>query len=137
MGFKLTGHGNIFSKASHKVEKIAKKSVPIIGAAVGFVAGAAIGGPAGAMIGAGMGMSVASQTQGVYYQNKYNRENLKLQQQAYAEQSAELQRQRQIEIEQRKRENAQLMNAVSGLSDTSYGGVDSPSISYDKYGDLG
>ncbi len=136
MGFKLTGHGNIFSKATKKVEKAAKKALPYIGAAVGATAGAFFG-PAGFAIGAGFGLSMTSQAQSSYYQNKYNRESLQLQQQAYAQQSAELQRQRQIEIEQQKRENAQLMNAVSGLSDTSYGGLDSPSLSYDKYGDLG
>ena len=31
----------------------------------------------------------------------------------------------------------QLMNAVSGLTNTSYSGVSSPTIDYDKYGDLG
>lgn len=137
MGFKLTGHGNIFSKGAKKIEKAAKKSVPYLTAAVGFVAGAAIAGPAGAAIGAGLGMSMGAQTQQMYYQNKFNQENLRLQQKAYAQQSAELERQRQIEIDQQKRENMQLMNAVTDLSNVSFGGQSSPSVSYDKYGDLG
>ena len=137
MGFKLTGHGNFFSKAGHKVEKVAKKSAPIIGAVAGGAIGFALAGPAGAAIGAGLGMSTVSQTQSMYYQNKYNQDSLRLQQQAQAEQSAELNRQKQIEIEQRKRENMQLMNAVTGLTNTSFGGESSPSVSYDKYGDLG
>lgn len=135
--------GNWFSKTYKKVRKEVKKtldikkSLPVIAGAVGFVAGAALGGPAGAMIGAGMGMSMASQGQAQYNQNKYNQANLKLQQKAYKEQSAELERQRQIEIDQQKRENMQLMNAVTDLSNVSYGGQSSPSVSYDKYGDLG
>lgn len=137
MGIKLTGHGNIFSKAGKTIEDVGKKSLPYVGAVAGGAVGFMLGGPAGLVIGASMGMSMTSQTQSQYYQQKYNREILKLQQQAYAQQSAELQRQRQIEIEQQKRENAQLMNAVTGLTDTSYGGLDSPSLSYDKYGDLG
>ena len=137
MGLKLTGHGNVFSKAKNKVESTAKKATPYLAAGAGFVIGAAVGGPAGAAIGAGMGFSMGSQMQQAYYQNKYNQESLRLQQQAYADQSAELQRQRQIEIEQRKRENQQLMNAVTDLSNVSYGGQSSPSVSYDKYGDLG
>ena len=41
------------------------------------------------------------------------------------------------EQEQQRRENEQLMNTVSGLTNTSYSGVSSPSLDYDKYGDLG
>lgn len=137
MGFKLTGHGNVFSKTVKKAETVTKKALPYIGAVAGGAIGFMVAGPAGLAIGAGMGMSMTSQAQSQYYQNKYNRESLQLQQQAYAQQSAELQRQRQIEIEQQKRENQQLMNSVTALSDTSYGGIDSPSLSYDKYGDLG
>lgn len=134
---KLFGHKGVLSKAKRKVEKGFKKASPVVGAIAGGVAGFMLGGPAGAMIGAGMGMSMGAQTQSMYDQNKYNQANLKLQQKAYKEQSAELERQRQIEIDQRKRENMQLMNAVTDLSNVSYGGQSSPSVSYDKYGDLG
>lgn len=134
---KLFGHKGVLSKAKRKTEKAFKKSVPVLGAIAGGVIGFAIGGPAGAFVGAGMGMSMGAQTQSMYDQNKYNQANLKLQQKAYAQQSAELERQRQIEIDQRKRENMQLMNAVTDLSNVSYGGQSSPSVSYDKYGDLG
>ena len=69
--------------------------------------------------------------------SKANQRNLRIQKKSLAEQQAELERQRRKEIEQQKRENAQLMNSVSALTDTSYTGSSAPSIDYDRYGDLG
>lgn len=80
---------------------------------------------------AGAGVYSAVETQ------KANRQNQRIQKQSLYAQQAELDRQRKKEIEQQKRENQQLMNAVSGLTNTSFSGVSSPSIDYDKYGDLG
>lgn len=57
--------------------------------------------------------------------------------QQLALQTQEIQRQREQEISRQKRENEQLMNSVSNLTNTSYSGVSSPSVDYDKYGDLG
>ena len=71
----------------------------------------------------------------VYLKNQ--KQALQSQQRAYAEQSAEIARQKKIQQEQQRRENMQLMNSISNLTNTSYGGVSSPSIDYDKYGDLG
>lgn len=69
--------------------------------------------------------------------SRANKKNLRIQEQSLADQRAELERQKRREQEQQKRENMQLMNSVSNLTNTSYSGVSSPSIDYDKYGDLG
>lgn len=57
--------------------------------------------------------------------------------QQLALQTKEIQRQREQEVSRQKRENEQLMNSVSNLTNTSYSGVSSPTVDYDKYGDLG
>lgn len=109
---------------------------PIAGAAVG--AGLAwITGGASLFVGAAAGMALGTQAQSSYDTAKYNKATLKNQQRSLAEQSAELQRQRKREIEQQKRENEQLMSSISNLTNTAYSGVSSPSVDYDKYGDLG
>ena len=54
-----------------------------------------------------------------------------------AEQAAEIARQKKIQQDQQRRENMQLMSSVSNLTNTAFSGVSSPSIDYDKYGDLG
>ena len=69
--------------------------------------------------------------------NKANKRALREQRAEYELQKAELERTKKREIEQKKRENMQLMNTVSGLTNTSFSGVSSPSLDYDKYGDLG
>lgn len=84
-----------------------------------------------------LGASVGVSAFGAVEQSKYNKASLKNQQRSLAEQSAELQRQRKREIEQQKRENEQLMSSISNLTNTAYSGVSSPSVDYDKYGDLG
>ena len=66
-----------------------------------------------------------------------NKKSLQIQKQALAEESAEVERQKKREQDQQRRENMQLMSTVSGLTNTSYSGVSSPTIDYDKYGDLG
>ena len=70
-------------------------------------------------------------------QSKANKKSAKIQKQALQQEQAELERQKQREIEQQKRENEQLMNSVLNLTNTSYSGVSSPSLDYDKYGDMG
>lgn len=69
--------------------------------------------------------------------SRANKKNLRIQESALRQESEELERQKRREIEQKKRENEQLMNSVSQLTNTSYSGVTSPSIDYDKYGDMG
>lgn len=82
-------------------------------------------------VSAGVGIYTAAR------QEHYNSEMLNEQQKASKKQQDELNRQKKRETEQQKRENEQLMNSISNLTNTSYGGVSSPSIDYDKYGDLG
>lgn len=72
-----------------------------------------------------------------YNSSKANKKNLRIQREALRQEELELERQKKREIEQKKRENEQLMNSVSNLTNTSFSGVSSPSVDYDKYGDLG
>ncbi|MBR4420182.1 MAG: hypothetical protein IKT32_04815 [Clostridia bacterium] len=80
---------------------------------------------------------VGSSLYSTHEQSKANKRALKEQKRANAANEAEIERQKQREIAQQKRENAQLMSTVSNLTNTSYSGVSSPSLDYDKYGDLG
>lgn len=84
-------------------------------------------------IGAMAGVSAYSAVE----QTRANRKNLQIQRESLADQRAELERQKKREQEQQKRENMQLMSSVSNLTNTSYSGVSSPSVDYDKYGDMG
>lgn len=84
-------------------------------------------------IGAMVGVSAYSAVE----TTKANRENLNIQRESLSQQQKELERQKRIEVERQKRENEQLMNSVSNLTNTAYTGVSSPSIDYDKYGDMG
>jgi hypothetical protein len=84
-------------------------------------------------LGASVGVSAYSAVSQTHAQKKSleeQRRSLDLEQQ-------EIERQKKKEQEQQRRENLQLMNTVSGLTNTSYSGVSSPSVDYDKYGDLG
>lgn len=85
----------------------------------------------------GIGAITGYNPRETYKQQKYQKQALESQQKAYTEQAAEIARQKKIQQEQQRRENMQLMSTVSGLTNTSYSGVSSPSIDYDKYGDLG
>lgn len=84
---------------------------------------------AGASIGASLFSSFSS--------SRANKKALRIQREQLAMERAELERQKKREIEQQKRENEQLMNSVSNLTNTAFSGVSSPSIDYDKYGDMG
>ena len=84
-------------------------------------------------VGAMAGVSAYSAVQ----QNNYNKATLRNQRDTLNQEKAEIERQKKREIEQQRRENEQLMNSVSNLTNTSYSGVSSPSVDYDKYGDLG
>lgn len=87
--------------------------------------------------GAALAISAATGVYTAARQEHYNKAMLNEQRSATQQQQAEIDRQKKREIEQQKRENQQLMNSISNLTNTSYGGVSSPSIDYDKYGDLG
>lgn len=83
------------------------------------------------------GAYIGTQVFGAISSSRANKKSLRIQREQLRLQREELERQKKIEIEQQKRENEQLMNSVSNLTNTSYSGVSSPSIDYDKYGDLG
>lgn len=89
------------------------------------------------LIGASIGLNLFGGLFGQHKTNKANEESLRIQREALEMQRKELERQRKREIDQQKRENQQLMNSVSNLTNTAFSGVSSPSIDYDKYGDLG
>lgn len=83
------------------------------------------------------GAYIGTQIFGGIFSSRSNKKSLRIQREQLRLQREELERQKKIEIAQQKRENEQLMNSVSNLTNTSYSGVSSPSIDYDKYGDLG
>lgn len=122
----LFGHGGKLSKLSGKV------GGSTIGALSGVALGAAFG-PLGIFLGASLGLAAGAATD----QQAYNRATLSNQRNALRQEQAEIERQRKREMDQQRRENEQLMNSVSNLTNTSYSGVSSPSVDYDKYGDLG
>ena len=126
-------HYLFFIRKESILSKWTKFRDTVLKPTAGAVAGFLVGGPVGLAIGAYAGLQMNE----AHAQQQANKANLRIQQQALAQQTAELERQRKLEIEQRKRENEQLMNSVSNLTNTSYSGVSSPSIDYDKYGDLG
>ena len=85
------------------------------------------------LIAASVGTQIVSSIFGYKSQKKQN----KIAEEANIMQAAEIQRMRKLETERQRRENEELMNSVSNLTNTSFSGVSSPSIDYDKYGDLG
>lgn len=84
---------------------------------------------AGAYVGAKIFDSISS--------HKAQKKSLSVQNQMLKVQTEEIARQRKIEEERQRRENMELMNTVTNLTNTSYGGMSSPTVAYDKYGDLG
>ena len=52
-------------------------------------------------------------------------------------QKKELERQADLEEARMQRENAELMNSVTNLTNVSWSGANAPSLAFDKYGDLG
>lgn len=85
----------------------------------------------------GIGIMAGASVAGTVVSAKQNKAQMQIQQQSFQQQSEELERQRQKEIERQRRENAQLMNSVSALTNTAFSGASAPTLSNDKYGDLG
>ena len=119
-------------------------------AAAGAGAAATTAGSLGATVyGAGAaatGLSALEIAAGAYTANsiygnimnqRYQAKSLSEQRKALLASQDEIAAQRQREEEQQRRENAQLMNSMQGCTNVSFGGVSSPTIGYDKYGDLG
>lgn len=162
----LFGHGGKLSKLNKKLnrsktwKKLGKVAaigagVVLTGGALGALAGGATAaattaGSLGATVyGAGAaatGLSALEIAAGAYTANsiygnimnqRYQAKSLSEQRKALLASQDEIAAQRQREEEQQRRENAQLMNSMQGFTNVSFGGVSSPTIGYDKYGDLG
>lgn len=129
-----------FEERAKAFEHGMQKLRPVAGTVLGGLAGAglaALTGGASIALGAFGGMMFGGQAQSSYQTAKANKQALELQEAALRQQEEEIARQRKIEIERQKRENQQLMNSISGLTNTAFSGVSSPTLDYDKYGDLG
>lgn len=85
------------------------------------------------LIAAAVGTQIVSSVFGYKSQQRQN----EIAEESNRMQAEELARQRKLEVERQRRENEELMNSVANLTNTSFGGVSSPTIDYDKYGDLG
>ena len=85
------------------------------------------------LLAASLGVQVVSSLFGHSSQKKQNRIATK----ALKLQAEEMQRQRKLEEERQRRENEELMNSVSNLTNVAWSGASAPTMAYDKYGDLG
>lgn len=90
-----------------------------------------------ALLAIAAGAFIGSQIFSAVSSSKAQKKSNRIQQEMLKLQTEEITRQRKIEEERQRRENMELMNSVSNLTNTSYGGVAAPTVSYDKYGDLG
>jgi len=82
---------------------------------------------------ASLGIQLVNTALGARSQKKQNR----IAEESLALQADEIRRQRKLEEERQRRENAELMNSVSNLTNVAWSGASAPSMSFDKYGDLG
>ena len=80
---------------------------------------------------------IGSQIAGTLFGIKSQKKQNKIAQEALAKQQRELERQRKLEEDRQRRENEELMNSVTGLTDVSWSGAAAPTMAFDKYGDLG
>lgn len=85
------------------------------------------------LMAASVGIQLVSSLFAGASQNKQNR----IAQQAAQLQAEEVARQRRLEERRQRRENEELMNSVSNLTNVSWSGASAPSMAFDKYGDLG
>lgn len=85
------------------------------------------------LMGASIAIGVINTVLGTKSQNKQNR----IAADALNLQASEIQRQRKLETERQRRENLELMNSVSNLTNVAWSGANAPTMTYDKYGDLG
>lgn len=80
---------------------------------------------------------VGTQIVSSLFSHKTQKDSLDIQNKYLKLQTEEIARQRKIEENRQRRENMELMNTATNLTNVAYGGVSSPSVAYDKYGDLG
>ena len=84
-----------------------------------------------------IGAMVGAQIAGSIMGNKSAKRQASIAEEANRMQAEELARQRRLEVQRQKRENLELMNSVSNLTNVAWSGANAPTMSYDKYGDLG
>lgn len=85
------------------------------------------------LLAASLGVQIVSSVFGHKSQEKQN----KIAARAAQQQADEIARQRKLEEERQRRENEELMNSVTNLTNVSWSGASAPSMAFDKYGDLG
>jgi hypothetical protein len=85
------------------------------------------------LMAASVGIQLVSSIFGHKSQSKQN----KIAAQAAKLQAEEVARQRKLEEERQRRENEELMNSVSNLTNVAWSGASAPTMAFDKYGDLG
>lgn len=83
------------------------------------------------------GISAATGIAGTIMGNKQQKEQNRIAAEANRLQSEEIARQRKLEQNRQRRENEELMNSVSNLTNVAWSGASAPTMSFDKYGDLG
>lgn len=85
------------------------------------------------LVAASVGIQAVSSIFGHKSQKKQN----KIAAEAAKLQAEEIARQRKLEEERQRRENEELMNSVTNLTNVAWSGANAPTMAYDKYGDLG
>lgn len=83
------------------------------------------------------GISAASGVAGTISGMRSAKKQTAIAEEANRMQAEEIARQRRLETERQRRENLELMNSVSNLTNVAWSGANAPTMSYDKYGDLG
>ena len=81
--------------------------------------------------------SVGIQAVSSWFGHKSQKRQNKIAEEAARVQAEEIRRQRELEEQRQRRENEELMNSVSNLTNVAWSGASAPTMAYDKYGDLG
>lgn len=84
-----------------------------------------------------MAASIGTQVVSSIFGHKSQRRQNEIARLAAYRQKKELERQNVLEEARMQRENAELMNSVTNLTNVSWSGANAPSLAFDKYGDLG
>ena len=85
------------------------------------------------LMAASIGISLMSSIASHEQQKEQNR----IANKAASQQAEEIARQRKREADRQRRENEELMNSVSNMTNVAWSGASSPTLNFDKYGDLG
>lgn len=84
-----------------------------------------------------MAASIGIQAISSIFGHKSQKEQNRIAARAAQQQADEIARQRKLEEERQRRENEELMNSVSNLTNVAWSGASAPTMAFDKYGDLG